>query len=152
MLFVNMYHQMLNCFDNGSTLGPQPSKENFDNLISLLVKKEIKNLISKTSNPKRVQEPLVKYVGIQMRHQVELGRIWFMRQMLRQNIFSHEIQVISAKTVFGYKQRGKNLIDSRILRQCRSVIEVRLKMSWEYLRTLHKDNLGTVRVLDSILS
>ena len=93
MLLVNMFHQMLNCFDNGSTLGPQPNKENFDNLISLLVKKEIKNLISKTSNPKRVQEPLVKYVGIQMRHQVELGRIWFMRQMLRKNVFSHEIQV-----------------------------------------------------------
>ena len=68
-------------------MGPQPSKENFDNLISLLVKKEIKNLISKTSNPKRVQNPLVKYVGIQIRHQVELGRIWFMRQMLRRNIF-----------------------------------------------------------------
>ena len=46
------------------------------------------------------------------------------------------------------------MIDSRIFRQCRSrsVIEVRLRISWEYLRKSYEDNMGTVLVLDMILS
>ena len=68
-----MCHQTTNSFDIGFTVDPQTiNKENFDYLVSLLVKKELKNLKSKTSNPKRVLESLMKQAGADITGQLQV--------------------------------------------------------------------------------
>ena len=63
-----------------------------------------------TSDPKRAFETMNFYMGIQTRHQHMLGISWFMREMLRQNIFSHELQTLARKIVYGYKWRKEDTL------------------------------------------
>ena len=85
-----MFHQPNNLFDFEFTLDSQPRN---DFMINLLVKKEILKLSNMTSNPKRVLQAVTYFVGVQTRHQIETGRMWFMREMMRRKIFTHELQV-----------------------------------------------------------
>ena len=87
---LNMFHQSSNVFDFESTQTPKP--KDFHYLIDLLMKKDIEKIVNKTSDPTRAREAVIDYVGIQLRHQTELGRMWFMRFLLRKNIFPQKVK------------------------------------------------------------
>ena len=96
--------------------------------VNLQVTEQVKKLCSKTSNPKWVTSLVIKYLGIQTYRQTKIGNMWFMRSMLARNLFSHEIQVLAAKTVHGYKWRHGSLSDSKIEHQCKKIVETRMKI------------------------
>ena len=74
-----MSHQNSSSNDIGST---GTTTLNFEtNFVNLLVKKKISILSKLTSNPKRVQKAVENYMGIQCRHQADMGRMWFMNRM-----------------------------------------------------------------------
>ena len=94
-----MSHQQSSFFDNE----PNGSNNKFNDkflLVDLLVKKKISNLALKTSNPKRVQNIVENYMGIQVYHQRMLGKMWLMSQFLKKNIFPQETQILAWKVVF----------------------------------------------------
>ena len=119
----------------------------------LLVKSKLKQISKLTSNPKRVCESLTSYMGTQNYHQTEIGRMWFMRSLLRKNIFPHEVQVTAKKTIYGFNWREmKNNYDSRVVRQCRNIVETRLNITNENLRKWWKVLQRRMRVINKMLS
>ena len=84
-----MFHYIVNrqfviCFDFVVTMTTQ---RNFFKVSDLLVVKKIKELSKLTSDPMRVKTLLENHMGTQNYHQHELGKMWFMKSLLRRNIF-----------------------------------------------------------------
>ena len=122
-----MSHQTSTSNDIGST---GITTLNFEtNFVNLLVKKKISILSKLTSNPKKVQKAVENYMGIQSRHQADMGRMWFMRRMQEQHAYSHEIQVIAWKILQGYNWRQKKALDDKTARQCKSIVDTRIAMA-----------------------
>ena len=121
-------------------------------MINLLVKKKIEKLSKLTSNPKRVNEAIQDYMGIQCRHQSDLGRMWFMRTMVNRNVYSHELQTLAWRTLYGYNWRQRKILDQKMMRQCRSILNTRLAVAEFNISKLAKDNKKTIRVIEKNLS
>ena len=126
MLAFLVSHLIVICLDFVVTMATQ--QRNFFKVSDLLVVKKIKELSKLTSDPMRVKTLLENHMGTQNYHQHELGKMWFMKSLLGRNIFPHEIQVTAKKTLYGFKWREANSLDPKIVRQCRSIIEVRMNI------------------------
>ena len=145
-----MTHQNHSTSDNLSTLGTTKTK--YQMRVNLLVKTKLKNLSLKTSDPKRAMEILDKYLGIQVHHQTQMGKMWFMKSMIEQNIFTHEVQVLALKTIHGHKWRRNKEINSKIKRQCKEFVASRMAVTNEELRLAWKTNRKTVHMLNKVMS
>ena len=88
-----MFHQ--SDFRNDSEHSSQNDNNDFQYKVNILVKKQIQEISSKTSNPARVSEAMERLIGIQTYQQGCIGRMWFMEELLRQNIFPHEVHVLA---------------------------------------------------------
>ena len=145
-----MIHQNPSTSDNLSTSGT--SKSRYQMRVNLLVKTKLKNLSLKTSDPKRAMEHLDKYLGIQVHHQTQMGNMWFMKSMIEQNIFTHEVQVLALKMIHGPKWRRNKEINSKIKRQCKEIVASRMAVANEKLRLAWKTNRKTVHMLNKVMS
>ena len=123
----------------------------FSYKIDLLVRSKISKISKTTSDPKRAHEVITQYMGIQTEHQTRLGHIWYMRSMLKADLFPHEIHILARKTVYGYLWRNKETFDNKIRRQCRVIVETRIKMASEDLRKLSIYNKRTICMLHKVI-
>ena len=103
MFAYDMNHQLNLEPDFVSTMGTQNSFSNNNFKIDLLVKQQILKISKTTSDPKRANELINEYMGIQSENQTVNGHLWFMRSMLFQDIFPHEVHILARKIVYGYK-------------------------------------------------
>ena len=120
--------------------------------VSLLVTERIKYLSKLTSDPKRASDNLHLYMGIQTRHQHMIGNLWFMNIMLLRNIYSHEVQTLARKIVYGFKWREIEIFNTKIQHQSRSIIQTRKKVQNEDFKKLLKEHKRSVRMLNKMTS
>ena len=95
VLILNMTHQTSDNFDFVTENVAQDIKDFSNPKINLLVTKKIHEISSKTSNPKRMTELIVNYIGLQSHHQSKLGHLNFMKEMIMRKVFTHEIQILA---------------------------------------------------------
>ena len=100
MCIYTMSHQTVNENDFVSERTTQTLKDFTNSKINLLVMQRIMKISNKTSNPGRVNDFLLRYIQLQSHHQIQLGKLWFMSEMIFRKVFSQEIQILARKTVF----------------------------------------------------
>ena len=127
--------------DNLDTSLNDQNYDSIDNSVDLLVKQKVKEICMKTSDPKGTFDAIIQYMGIQLRRQKLLGRIWFMGQLLMLNIFPHETQVLSQKITQGCNWRKVDKQWTQIYKECRKIVQTRIEIAHFDLRKLEKKKI-----------
>ena len=105
MLIPNMCHQNHNIFDFVAEKVTQNLKDFSNSRLNLLVTRKICEISLKTSNPKGMKEEIQKYIGLQSHHQITVGQLKFMIEMIQRKVFTQEIETLAWRTIHGHKWR-----------------------------------------------
>ena len=149
-----MSHQFLDNehFDFASSQEAQTFSEFRNFKLNLLVKAEIKKISKKTSNPKWVSEHLNLYIGLQSHHQIQLCKLFFMQRMQEKKAYSHEIQVLAKKTIYEHKWRSQKELDSKVNKQCASIVGTRISLMLVHLRNWNKINMKVSHMFSKLVA
>ena len=92
-----MFHQP---FFYDKPVVTKATQKSVNNKLDILVNGKAFILSKKTSNPQRVLEVMLKVIGLQSHHQMQIGRLRFMSEMVHRNVFTNEIETLSLKTLY----------------------------------------------------
>ena len=123
----------------------------FTHDVSLLVTAEAKKLSKCSSVPKRAFTAILSYLSHQSHHQGEVCKLEFMDNMLRRQLFSHEIQVLSWKIIHGHKWRNHKIVDSRCIFQCNEIVKSRFRLVLSQLKNWKKYSVKSMHVLHRVV-
>ena len=91
------------------------------------------------------------YLGLQTWNQTKIGHIYFMRRMIQKQLFTHEVQVLASKVVFGHKWRFHDF-DSRIKHQCNEIVAARIRIAHVTMREWSLVNMKVMKMLHKLVT